>query len=104
MPPSHSDLLAAYLELHGNPLALCSRFSLSPIQLLALFEDPVFRSRLQKVEEDRHRAAAVKYQAIAADALIRVMNLTTDPIERRRAAKALARLSRQMGTLAPCPA
>lgn len=104
MPPSHSALLTAYLELNGDPLALCARFSLTPVQLLALIEDPVFHSRLQKVQEDLHRAAAMKYQAIAADALLHVMNHTTDPLERRRAAKSLALLARQMGTLAPCPA
>lgn len=100
--PSHTELLGAYFELQGDLIALCARFLLSGVQLLALLEDPCFRPRLKEVDEILARSTILRLQSTAADALTCAFMTATTPAERCRAGSNLARLSFHWGQL-PAP-
>ncbi len=100
--PSHTELLGGYLELQGDLTALCARFSLSGVQLLALLEDPSFRPRLKEIDEFLVRTTILRLQTTAAEALTSAFKTATTPAERCRAGTNLARLSFHWGQL-PSP-
>ena len=68
--PSHTDLLGAFVELQGDLTALCARFSISGLQLLAFLDDPAIKARLSAIEPILTRCTIKRYQTAAGDALI----------------------------------
>ena len=101
--PSHTDLLGAYAELNGDLTALRARFSLSGLQLIAFLEDPAILPRLTNLNTFLLRSTITRLQTISVDALVSSINSSNDPIERRRAATMLARLTLRCGRLPPAP-
>lgn len=97
--PSHTELLGAFIELQGDLTALIARYSLGGLQLVAFLEDPAIKERLLTIEPILTRSTIIRYQTAAADALVRALKLTQDPIELRRSATILARITFQWAGL-----
>ncbi|MEK6703135.1 MAG: hypothetical protein AABZ53_12790 [Planctomycetota bacterium] len=100
--PCHIELLGAYAKLGGDLTALCDRFSLNGLQLLAFLDDPAIKERLITLDPILAASAIKRYQTAAAEALTQAFKATQDPVERRRSATILARITFHWGQL-PSP-
>jgi hypothetical protein len=101
-PPTHDFLLAELFAINGDIDTLIETHALTPDQFLAFAKDDKVREALDAWElmQERHqRILARQCQADAAIYLRQSSADTTNPVEIRRAATILARLSALM--LAP---
>lgn len=99
--PTHDDLVLALLDLKGDLDALRLKFNLTTRQALDFTDDPAVQQRLESWERVRARLSRIKaldHQDAAADALRATLTELDNPVERRRAASALARLARAVLT------
>ncbi len=108
LSPRELELLAAFIAVDFDLQALIAEFSLSPSDTLDFLESEPIRARLQSIKRFTDLADHLfnsRQRRAAISALSAILSITTDPIERRRAATAILRFTspttRRSGAAAP---
>ncbi len=98
-PSTHDEILATWLEEHGDLEMVLFKHKLTPAQLRDFVADPIVIATMDAHESllaRRRRILASMHQQNAAEMLSKSMFESSSLIESRRAATALARLTRDM--------
>ncbi len=96
---THDEILATWLEEHGDLEMVLFKHKLSPAQLRAFVADPLVIATMDAHESllaRRRRILASMHMQNAAEMLSKSMFESSSLIECRRAATSLARLTRDM--------
>jgi hypothetical protein len=98
-PSTHDEILATWLEEHGDLEMVLFKHKLSPAQLRAFVADPIVIATMDAHESllaRRRRILASMHMQNAAEMLSKSMFESSSLVESRRAATSLARLTRDM--------